>query len=351
MKTNNIDIPINVIYHEKITENGIYKKWEEKKTEEYFTYRKNWNEWPKKDYVGKFPLNLDIEPTNCCNLKCPFCYRTLAIQKDLGAEIDWTGIMSMETYKKIIDQIVVNGKCMVPAIKLTHRGEPMLNKNLPEMIRLAKQVGAVDVMLNTNGTVLNEELGEQILEAGLDKIFFSFDSPYEEKYENTRVGANYVKVLNNIRHFVEMRNEKKMFGTLVRVGMVITDETIQGETEDFYDLFKDIVDVVSFNSVHEEVEVDLDGNYRDKNGKIKNVRDRKFADSQLWQRMTINWNGDTEICCENYKQEWSLGNIHEKSVSEIWTGEAFEKVREAHRSGEWWKIPQCRKCTIPHMGA
>mgnify|MGYP004546009761 CR=1 FL=1 len=345
----NVDIPINVIYHERITENGIYKEWEKTKTKEYFEYRKNWTEWPQKDYVGAFPLNLDIEPTNCCNLKCPFCYRTITIEKNIEAEIDWKGVMSLDTYKNIMSQIVVDGKCMVPAIKLTHRGEPTINKNLPEMIRLAKEAGAIDVMMNTNGTLLTEELGEKILDAGVDKVFFSFDSPYAEKYENTRIGASYTQVLNNIKKFVELRNRKKQTKTLIRVGMVITHDTLPNETEDFYELFKDIVDVVSYNSVHEEIEVDCDGNYADNNGKTHNIKDRKFADSQLWQRMTVNWNGDTEICCENYKQEWSLGNVNKASISEIWTGEAFSKVREAHRNGEWWKIPQCRKCTIPHM--
>ncbi len=33
-------------------------------------------------------------------------------------------------------------------------------------------------------------------------------------------------------------------------------------------------------------------------------REKRFADSQLWLRMTINWDGEAEICCENYKQEY-----------------------------------------------
>lgn len=350
MEKEKIEIPINVIYHERITENGIYKEWEKQKSEAYFAYRKNWSEYPKKDFWGDFPLNLDIEPTNRCNLRCPFCYRTIAINKNLDT-FEEQGTMSLDTYGQIMEQIVVDGKCMVPAIKLTHRGEPLLNKNLPKMIQMAKRAGAVDVIVNTNGTMLTEELAEEILDAGLDKMLFSFDSPYAEKYENTRVGASFDTVLENIKKFVKLRNEKNAYATLVRVGMVITDETLPEEIDDFYELFKDIADIVSYNSVHKEVDVDSEGNYLGEDGKTHNVAERKFADSQLWQRMTINWNGEAEICCENYKQEWILGNIHEKTVQEIWNGEAFAKVRDAHRKGEWWRIPQCRKCTIPHMNA
>lgn len=348
MNAKKIDIPINVIYRERITENGIYSEWEKRKTQEYFEYRKNWAEYPKRGIVGEFPLNLDIEPTNQCNLRCPFCYRTIAINSK-NSTFNEQGTMSLDTYERILKQIVVNGKCMVPAIKLTHRGEPLLNSNLPEMIRMAKEIGAIDVIMNTNGTMLTEELSEKILSAGIDKVLFSFDSPYAEKYESTRVGASYDRVLDNIKRFVKIRNEKKAYGTLVRVGMVITEDVLMGETEDFFELFKNIADVVSYNSVHKEVEVNDAGDYLDTDGKKHNVEERKFADSQLWQRMTINWNGEAEICCENYKQEWTLGNVYKKTVHEIWTGEQFQKVRDAHRKGEWWRIPQCRKCTIPHM--
>ena len=348
MEQNKIEMPINVIYQEKITENGIYKDWEGQRKEAYFAYRRNWSEYPLHHFSGDFPLNLDIEPTNICNLRCPFCYRTIALEKN-SEVFQKQGSMPLETFERIMKQIVKDGICMVPAIKLTHRGEPLLNKHLPEMIRMAKEAGAVDVVINTNGTILTEELALQLLDAGLDKILFSFDSPYPEKYEEIRIGASYNDVLQNIKNFVKLRNEKKAWNTLVRAGMVMTEDILPGEKEDFYKLFENVADVVSYNLVHKEIEVDWQGNYRGADGKQYHVSDRKFADSQLWQRMTINWDGEAEICCENYKQEWNLGNIHRETVHEIWTGDKFEKVRRVHQKGEWWKIAQCRKCTIPHM--
>ena len=204
-------------------------------------------------------------------------------------------------------------------------------------------------MINTNGSMLSESLVNDLLDAHLDKLLFSFDSPYKDRYEAIRKGASYDSVLENIKMFVKMRNDKRDTGTLIRVGMVCTEDTQQKEMDDFYNLFCKIgADVISYNSVHAEVDVDSEG-YFTYRGKRRNVKEISFADSQLWQRMTINWNGDAEICCENYKQEWPLGNINEKSVHEIWTGEAFQKVRNSHKNGEWWKIGQCRKCTLPYM--
>lgn len=314
-----VDIPINVIYKERVTEKGIYKEWAGRKTAEYHAYRKNWSEYPKKGIVSDFPLNLDIEPTNRCNLHCPFCYRTIAV-KNKADVFDRQGDMTLDTYQRILSQITADGKCIVPAVKLTHRGEPFLNENLVDMVRMAKEAGAVDVMVNTNGTLMTEKAALEILAAGIDKMLFSFDSPYAEKYEAVRAGASYSRVLDNIRRFARIRNEQKAYGTLIRVGMVITEDTKEQEVSDFYHLFEDAADVVSYNKVHKEIEVDSGGNYAAEDGRVHSIKDRKFADSQLWQRMTINWDGEAELCCENYKQEWKLGNIHDKTVHEIWTG-------------------------------
>ena len=42
----------------------------------YKKYRKEWSENPRSNIVSGFPLNVDIELTNACNLKCPHCART-----------------------------------------------------------------------------------------------------------------------------------------------------------------------------------------------------------------------------------------------------------------------------------
>ena len=43
------------------------------KNNKFADYRHQWVENPRKYIVSKFPLHLDIESTNVCNLKCPYC--------------------------------------------------------------------------------------------------------------------------------------------------------------------------------------------------------------------------------------------------------------------------------------
>ena len=53
----------------------------EKKDARFAEYRRRWKEWPENFCAGEFPLFIDVETTNLCNLKCPFCATTFMNKK------------------------------------------------------------------------------------------------------------------------------------------------------------------------------------------------------------------------------------------------------------------------------
>jgi sulfatase maturation enzyme AslB (radical SAM superfamily) len=73
-------------------------------------YRKKWREWPENFITGDFPLHLDVEPTNTCNLRCPFCATTHNKYH--------RGFMKESVWKKIIDE---SGKNELDEIHLQGR--------------------------------------------------------------------------------------------------------------------------------------------------------------------------------------------------------------------------------------
>lgn len=322
-----INAPVNATYHESINEK--LKIWELDKKEEYKTYRKEWAENPKKFILKNAPLHIDIEPTNACNLKCPMCPRTTLINQ--GSKFD-IGMMKLETYKKIIDQAVEIG---VYSIKLNWLGEPLVHPNIVEMVLYAKKRGIIDVMFNTNGVLLDEGMARNLINSGLDKIFFSFDSPYKEKYEEIRIGAKYEEVLHNIKTIVKLRNEMNAKSPITRVSMVYKEEDKE-EYNDFVNLFQDIVDAVAYVEYRNPSDDEIP----------KEEYNLNFSCSQLWQRMFINWNGDVIPCCVDSKLDMKMGNIHESSISEIWNNNLYNGVRNNHKNGEWFKCQRCRKCDL-----
>ena len=124
---------------------------------DYFTvggFKKNWSFFAKKSNIishlidrikfqyypkflmsAAFPTHLEVEAASKCQMRCPMCYTTY--MKD-----HFKGIMKMDLYKKIIDEAAANNTY---SIKLSWRGEPLLNPNLVEMIKYAKKKGIKDV--------------------------------------------------------------------------------------------------------------------------------------------------------------------------------------------------------------
>ena len=177
------------------------EKWKEHRSDEYFQYRKMWDEILRNKITTDFPIHLDIETTNICNLKCPMCPRTEMINNETFGEI---GRMTQAQYADIIDQAAGHG---TKSIKLNYLGEPLAHKDVVWQVEYAKKKGIVDVMMNSNATLLNKERGRALLEAGLDNMFVSFDASSPDLFEQQRVGTSLGKVIDNVYEFVKMRNE------------------------------------------------------------------------------------------------------------------------------------------------
>jgi len=328
-----LNIPINQGFYPQ--ESGKVERFESTLTTEYWEYRQKWVDYPKHNIVGDFPINVDFEVTNACNLKCTMCPRTNMIKKGTFYEI---GQISLETYKRIVDEGVPLGLC---AVKHNFMGEPLMHPQLVDMIRYSKQAGVLDVMFNTNATLLTEEKSRELIESGLDKIFFSFDSPYKEKYEAIRIGADYDEVLNNIKRFGEIRDEMGSIKPLTRVSMVVTKESIE-DKDAFKKLFEPIVDVIAFIDFMSHV-----GMNREKDMLVeKKASETKYCCPQPWQRMIIHPDGLVSPCCGNSNRSLKMGNIFEQSAHEIWVGEAFQRLRELHASGRFEEIPTCAACPL-----
>ena len=83
-------------------------------------------------YVYKLrglPLVLQIEPTEACNLRCPYCVASQGILKDRRK-------LSLEEFQQIIDE-VSSVKNYYPNLQLFWRGEPFVNSEVCDMVKYA----------------------------------------------------------------------------------------------------------------------------------------------------------------------------------------------------------------------
>ena len=324
------------------------RRWETSQGTRYREYRQAWAQRTSKLDPGDFPLNLNVEVTNRCNLACTFCPQPTLTPDQLTD-------MPMELYQALIEE---GARHNTPAANLNGLGEPMLLRHLPEMIRHAKQKGYIDVMFHTNGTLMTEALAQALIETGLDRIIFSVDSPDKQTYEEMRLRSNWERVVSNVRLFWETRNKMGRSTPLIRTTMVVTDRTVH-QVPDFVLLWKPVADQITLQDLtwrtklledsrwvnREQSAIPIDMEAIREEAKRRKI---SFVCPYLYQSSYAYGNGDVIPCSNpNARKHMVMGRFDQQGIAAVWKGKSYTELRELHSNGRWDEHPICRDCEIP----
>ncbi len=159
------------------------------------------------------PVCLYLETTNRCNLLCETCPRTF---EDLEPPAD----MSWELFTRIVDQIPRIARVVLHGV-----GEPMMVKALPRMIGYLKERGAY-VLFNTNGTLLTERKGRELIAAGLDELRVSLDAAEPRAFLAVRGKDMFARIVRNVRAFTALQRAERIDRPLVSLWLTGLKETI-----------------------------------------------------------------------------------------------------------------------------
>ena len=115
--------------------------------------------------------------------------------------------------------------------------EPLLNPDLPEMLRIAKHLsgGRIVASVTTNATLLDEAWAHTFVENDLDAIEISMDGATRETYEGIRRGACFETVVENVRRLTAMKRSLKSLKPHVSLRFVLCRDNVH-EVEPFLDL-------------------------------------------------------------------------------------------------------------------
>lgn len=304
-----------------------------RKNPEFQNYRKLWRETAVNHIKTEFPLHLDIEITSYCNLACPMCPRTHRVE--MG---EWENrMMKFDTFKHIIDQ---GSKKGLSAINLNNFGESFYNKNLVKMIEYAKSKGVLDVMLHTNGTVMDEKLAQSVIESGLDRIIFSLDSISKEIYEKIRINAKFEETVEKVKLFHKVRQKLGYEKPVIRISMVRMKEN-DHEASEFQNFWGDFADEITYTDYRNQDGLDKTNRYTK-----ERKENKSYACPALWQRLTINATGEVTACCRDAGKRLTLGNLDEKkdNLIDIWNGENLKKARDLHEQKKAYLLDACNGC-------
>lgn len=117
---------------------------------------------------------LRISVTDLCNLRCRYCMPEEGIDNKLGHQ----KILRLEDYARIVK---VATRAGIRKVRLTG-GEPLVRKNLVQLVRFIADIPEIDdIAITTNG-VLFPRVAREMKAAGLNRINISLDSLKEERY-------------------------------------------------------------------------------------------------------------------------------------------------------------------------
>nr|HPM43313.1 radical SAM protein [Candidatus Omnitrophota bacterium] len=174
--------------------------------------RVKWQCFPRYFITPDFPTHIDIEASSACQMRCPMCKTTEMTNNG----INFAGFMEYGLFKKITDECAASSAY---SIKLSWRGEPLLNPKIIEMVSYAKEKGIKDVAFLTNAERLSKELSEGLVGAGLDWISVSFDG-MGDVYNSIRKPAVFEETVNKIVYLRKYRDSFGLMRPLIRVQSV-----------------------------------------------------------------------------------------------------------------------------------
>jgi radical SAM protein with 4Fe4S-binding SPASM domain len=335
------------------------------------------------------PSWFEFATNNLCNLRCVMCAHS-----DGQPAV----VMQDDRARSLLDQVLPEGTLLIPSAN----SEPLLG-NLDLLLERCRQHD-VYLDLYTNATLLDGERFRAIADR-VYRLHVSFDSHIPEVYERLRVGAQYPRVAKNIREILPVAKERQIPVAFV---FVMMSENLPHLAE-YIDFIADVggaearaqvrvLPLVDNSSACADLDVRRHFTEAEVIGFVDRAAERALARRIIFtvevpeplrreitpvapivrmiaadvvsrfiptiQRMyphfcsmaayymKIRPDGAVFPCCVA-PPELNMGNVHERSVPEIWNGEKYRRFRQRMMTGDY--PDACARCNVllsnPHFSA
>lgn len=325
--------------------------------------------------AGPWRITFDTNP-DTCNLRCVMCeehspHSLLQVQRKAGGRAH--RLMPIELLRSVVAEAARNG---LQEIIPSTMGEPLLYEHFEDILALCREHG-VKLNLTTNGTF--PRLGarawaEHIVPVTSD-VKISWNGATKETQEAIMLGSRWETVLDNARTFIAVRDEHvRSGGDRCRVTFQLTFlESNVAELPDIVRLAIDLgVDRVKghhlwahFDKIKGESMRRSPEAIRRWNAAVLAARaaaeERVLPSGQrvlleniflldehatedlapggpcpfLGQEAWVSAAGRFDPCCAPDAQRRTLGDfgtLHERSLMEIWNGDAYQNLVKTYRS-------------------
>lgn len=289
------------------------------------------------------PFTLFISPTQTCNFKCFYC--TQGLSKEEKQKLNFKQVhMSDWLFKQVLWQAQeFQGK--IKRVVFTGLGEPLANPQIVDMVKgLSDEKVAGGYEIITNGYLLSHDMTDKLLAAGLTFLRVSIQGLTSKQYKKiTGVAIDYERLLDNLRYFYERKGNCKLY-------IKIMDECLEKDEtkENFYEIFGDICDKIYIEHLV-NAQPSMNGNYgvqlNDGMTFYGDKSEEREVCPYMFYSLQVDAVGNTFPCPPlGLPEEFSLANISDTSLKEIWHSEKLYELYYLQLSRRKKEIPVCFYC-------
>lgn len=300
---------------DKYRANGITRLYMEKYTElkRLLELKEHPEAIKDEELKAESLLNVYIEPTNRCNLNCTFCAR-----ENMERNLD---MLNMQSFQNVIDSLPEGSY-----VTLTGNGEPTLNPHFYDMVSFARSRGMF-VSVITNGCTLTETNRKKLMNSGISRVQISFQSLDKDTDERIMEGVRFEQTLLHILQFIrEVR--------LSRAPVYLCISTVDMEDgRTFAERTKAFWKRTPIDNYHEGKLLSLQTDSKGITGIAMECENYRPCASP-WITVKVNADGSVNPCPQDFSGKYSIGNIKEKTLSEILNSRRALAFRKAGLLGD-----------------
>lgn len=295
--------------------------------------------WMKGENI--YPIEIEISPSGACNHRCVFC------------AVDYIGYEPVFLKKDVILRDISRmGRKGLKSVICSGEGEPLLNKDMPDIANGIKACG-VDVAMSTNGALFTKDKAEECLGA-FTWIRFSVAAMEEEVYDKIQRGkpGDLNRVKANLSEAVRIKKDRKLKTTLGVQCLLLPGNMAQlpDMAGDLRRIGVDYLTIKPYSQhLHSENTFQIDYHamleleqrmkeyatedfavYFRANAMKKMHREKCYSQCYGLPFMThIDAKGNVWPCVAHIgTEEFCYGNIYEQTFDEIWEGKRRQEIME-----------------------
>ena len=289
------------------------------------------------------PLFVSVEPAAVCQLRCPACPVGLRhVETSKSRDLERT--MSIDTWHRILAEI----RDTALIVQFYFQGEPLLNKDLPQMIKEAHEAGLYTIV-STNAQAMTQDLAQALVASGMDRIIVSMDGLSDETYNAYRIGGNLEKTKQALRFLRKAKNE--LSSSPIIELQCLRLKTNEHEWAQFKRQYKTLgADRLVFKTAqlydytHSHPLMPSDKRYSryvvGKDG-VYHRRPLHKGCFRVWSGAVVTTKGEVLPCCYDKTHAHAYGNIMESSLKDLFGNEKATAFRKAALNEQ----PQiCQEC-------